>query len=109
MSLLNQNKFTSLEGNRGSFSQFITKAQKIVWLNIFNWLKFDAFSVMDISAFNNFLPIYLTPLPGTAGGRPCVFPFKFEDVEYNACTYEKSERLWCATQVDDDGVMVPNM
>ena len=41
-------------------------------------------------------------------GNPCVFPFKFNGVEYNACTYVKSEYLWCATQVDDEGDMVPN-
>jgi len=40
-------------------------------------------------------------------GKPCVFPFKFKGVEYNACTYEKSERLWCATEIDD-GNMLPN-
>ena len=109
MSLLNQNKFTSLEGNRGSFFHRLLRKSTKDCLPFINRLKFDEFSDIDISAFNNFLPIYLTPLPGTAGGRPCVFPFKFKGVEYNACTYEKSERLWCATQVDDDGVMVPNM
>ena len=47
--------------------------------------------------------------PDTAGGRPCVFPFKYKGVEYNSCTYVESERLWCATEIDiKDGVMVPN-
>jgi len=46
--------------------------------------------------------------PDTAFGRPCVFPFKFDGVEYNACTYVNSEYLWCATDVADDGNMVPN-
>ena len=46
--------------------------------------------------------------PDTAYGRPCVFPFKFDGVEYNACTYVNSEYLWCATDVDDNGNMVPN-
>ena len=41
-------------------------------------------------------------------GRPCVFPFKYKDVEYNACTYVESEWLWCATEVTEDGDMVPN-
>ena len=41
-------------------------------------------------------------------GPPCVFPFKFKGVEYNACTYAGSDYLWCATEVDDDGDMVPN-
>ena len=46
--------------------------------------------------------------PDSAGGRPCVFPFKYKDVEYNACTYVESEYLWCATEVAADGDMVPN-
>ena len=46
--------------------------------------------------------------PDTQIGRPCVFPFKYKDVEYNACTYVESEWLWCATEVDEDGDMVPN-
>merc|ERR1712243_485764 len=44
----------------------------------------------------------------TAYGELCVFPFKLKGVEYNACTYVESEKLWCATEVQDDGVMVPN-
>ena len=46
--------------------------------------------------------------PNIPIGRPCVFPFKYKDVEYNACTYVESEWLWCATEVDEDGDMVPN-
>ena len=46
--------------------------------------------------------------PDTPSGRPCVFPFKYKDVEYNACTYVESEWLWCATEVAADGDMVPN-
>jgi len=44
----------------------------------------------------------------TAFGKPCVFPFKFKGVEYNACTYENSEHLWCATEIEEDGDMMPN-
>merc|ERR1712142_673554 len=44
----------------------------------------------------------------STSGPPCVFPFKYKDVEYNACTYIESEWLWCATEVADDGDMVPN-
>ena len=29
-------------------------------------------------------------------------------MEYNACTYVESEWLWCATEVAEDGDMVPN-
>merc|ERR1711990_1226884 len=46
--------------------------------------------------------------PDTTYGPPCVFPFKFDGVEYNACTFASSENLWCATEVDDNGDMVPN-
>ena len=41
-------------------------------------------------------------------GRLCVFPFKFEGVKYDACTYAKSETLWCATEVASDLDMIPN-
>ena len=47
-------------------------------------------------------------VPHATCGRLCVFPFKFEGVKYDACTYAKSETLWCATKVAEDGDMIPN-
>merc|ERR1712098_473748 len=44
----------------------------------------------------------------SAYGEPCVFPFKLHGVEYNACTYVESEKLWCATEIEDNGDMVTN-
>jgi len=47
-------------------------------------------------------------------GRPCIFPFKYEDAygnwTYNTCTTKDSDegQPWCATEVDNDGYVVDN-
>ena len=38
----------------------------------------------------------------------CVFPFKYNDVEYFQCTYASSPTPWCATKVDANGTVVIN-
>ena len=40
-----------------------------------------------------------------SSGVPCVFPFIYRDVTYNACTDKDSDtgQPWCATKVDSDG------
>ena len=42
-------------------------------------------------------------------GRKCVFPFEFRGLAHDACTVHGNknakERRWCATKVDDAGVM----
>ena len=38
----------------------------------------------------------------------CVFPFKYQDVEYYQCTYASSPTPWCATKVDSNGTVVTN-
>jgi len=47
---------------------------------------------------------------------PCVFPFKHQGVTYNECANmpvsaksESSSGKWCATAVDESGVMIPNL
>jgi hypothetical protein len=46
---------------------------------------------------------------GAKPGLPCVFPFKYADVTYNACTAKNSERgLWCSTAVDAEGDHITN-
>merc|ERR1719436_1106433 len=44
----------------------------------------------------------------THTGDQCVFPFTYQGVEYLRCTYADSPTPWCATQVDDAGVVVTN-
>eukprot|EP00096_Caligus_rogercresseyi_P016610 TRINITY_DN933_c0_g1_i7.p1 TRINITY_DN933_c0_g1~~TRINITY_DN933_c0_g1_i7.p1 ORF type:complete len:433 (+),score=120.62 TRINITY_DN933_c0_g1_i7:227-1525(+) len=39
----------------------------------------------------------------------CVFPFVYNDVEYDKCTDVDSDFLWCASMLDDSGVMIDNM
>jgi hypothetical protein len=44
---------------------------------------------------------------GPSRGRPCIFPFKYNKVTYNACTEVHSpEGLWCSTKVGSDGVTI---
>lgn len=40
-----------------------------------------------------------------SSGVPCVFPFIYRDVTYNACTDKDSDtgQPWCATKVDSEG------
>merc|ERR1719210_1269858 len=35
----------------------------------------------------------------------CVFPFKYNDYTYHACTNEGYHTVWCATSVNSEGVM----
>merc|ERR1711915_506 len=44
----------------------------------------------------------------TLSGTKCVFPFKYEGVEYYRCTYAASPVPWCATMVDSNGTVVTN-
>ena len=39
---------------------------------------------------------------GTRRGQ-CKFPFKYNNTEYNTCTMEDSDKLWCATAVYTSG------
>jgi len=47
-------------------------------------------------------------------GKPCIFPFKYEDAygnwTYNTCTTKDSDegQPWCATEVDPQGYVVDN-
>ena len=44
---------------------------------------------------------------GPDAGKPCVFPFKLNDVTFNECTTqgveEKDKRPRCSTNVDEEG------
>ena len=42
---------------------------------------------------------------GNGGGANCVFPFKYKNVAYTACTKTDDTKLWCATtsSYDVDG------
>ena len=44
----------------------------------------------------------------THSGARCVFPFIHNGTEYTACTREEAveDLEWCATMVDEGGVMV---
>ncbi len=36
---------------------------------------------------------------------PCVFPFTYLNNTYHACTWNKRFHPWCATKVDEHGVL----
>jgi len=44
---------------------------------------------------------------GPGKGLPCIFPFKYNDVEYNVCTnankHVTNNKPWCSTLVDGEG------
>lgn len=46
----------------------------------------------------------------TDTGKHCIFPFKYEGETYNKCTdkYSENGKVWCATEVDEDGEVVRN-
>jgi len=44
----------------------------------------------------------------TNAGDDCIFPFVFNGQTFTKCTYAKSPTPWCATKVDQNGVVVTN-
>jgi hypothetical protein len=48
-------------------------------------------------------------LANSPNGPRCVFPFTFKGKTHKGCTFDDSDKPWCATEVDSaTGVMVPN-
>lgn len=43
---------------------------------------------------------------GVGRGKTCVFPFIFKDIKYHSCTTDGHSTIWCATEVDDKGILV---
>merc|ERR1711944_143786 len=44
----------------------------------------------------------------TKANDTCIFPFKYNGVEYYRCTYADSPTPWCATMVDPNNTVVTN-
>ena len=43
-------------------------------------------------------------------GWDCIFPYTYEDVKYQTCAADTGlgrDAPWCATEVDDEGEVVP--
>ena len=40
---------------------------------------------------------------GLLDGIVCIFPFIYDGVTYNTCTWAGNTKAWCATSVDDEG------
>jgi len=49
-------------------------------------------------------------IAGPGKGRPCIFPFKFQELEYSECTTYQADdkRPWCATKVNENGEHISN-
>ena len=45
-----------------------------------------------------------SPCETKGGYGPCVFPFKYQGTEYNACSNAGGYEHWCAYEVDEVGV-----
>eukprot|EP00092_Neocalanus_flemingeri_P039361 GFUD01042856.1.p1 GENE.GFUD01042856.1~~GFUD01042856.1.p1 ORF type:complete len:229 (+),score=41.36 GFUD01042856.1:66-689(+) len=43
----------------------------------------------------------------TTGGRPCVFPFRYHNISYSACTWRDGHKTqgvpWCSLSVNENG------
>ena len=39
----------------------------------------------------------------TTSGKQCKFPFSYKGVLHHQCTKEDNKKLWCSTQVDENG------
>lgn len=39
---------------------------------------------------------------GNSGGRPCVFPFQYKNVQYISCILTDHHRKWCSTTANYD-------
>ena len=39
-------------------------------------------------------------------GKPCVFPYIYNNVSHSTCTIKDSQVQWCYTEVDSNGVGV---
>ena len=37
---------------------------------------------------------------------PCIFPFTFGDKEHNKCIWQGTDKPWCSTKVDREGLHV---
>ena len=46
---------------------------------------------------------------GPGANKPCMFPFRFNGVNYNTCTLDSAEenKPWCSTRVDGNNNHVP--
>ena len=53
------------------------------------------------------LIVYFSSPSGATPNKPCIFPFKFNGVIYNECTWTSAHltehKPWCSTFVDESG------
>ena len=48
--------------------------------------------------------------PSAGANKPCIFPFRYDGISYNTCTYVNSDnenKPWCSTRVDNNRNHVP--
>lgn len=55
-------------------------------------------SNLNIYIYISFFHLVLYTIDGNAFGRPCVFPFMYNNVWYSDCTKVDSHLLWCSVE-----------
>jgi len=68
-----------------------------------NW---DYYSMKDCSATKPAAKV-CTTVSGASPNSPCIFPFRFNGVTHNKCTWDQAHltehKAWCSTLVDETG------
>nr|XP_055052604.1 macrophage mannose receptor 1-like [Misgurnus anguillicaudatus] len=67
-----------------------------------SWSRWQIFGTTDNLCSHGYQEIYT--LGGNSFGKPCQFPFKFNDKWFTECTMEgrSDSKLWCSTETDYD-------
>ena len=42
-------------------------------------------------------------ISGAIKGKKCIFPFRYNGVLHHQCTKDDHDKLWCSTQIDENG------
>ena len=70
---------------------------------------YNIFDMLHIIYLLIYLPVLGEGDCLTTGGKQCVFPFRYQEVSYTACTWRDNHKTqgvpWCSLQGDRAGVL----